>query len=322
MNPADEYVAMAALVDAGQPVETIAARFDVSERHVRQRLRLGKVAPELLDAFRAGAFSFDALIAFTIAADHAAQRAAWRQLTERHSCNITACEVRRHLTGHAVPLHSPIATFVGVAAYEAAGGTIMRDPFGRDDDGFLRDAALVRRLTIEKLEAKAEELRSQWAWAKAVFDPEYDFRRQYGQLRPQPGVLPPALTAELTGIEERLGALEGIDWDGWTDDLMAEADQLRERRDEIDEIANGLAFYTDEDRACSGCIVTIGKDGNFCLYQGLIDRSLADPVHKLSAKGMAGLFERGGEIEDNAFQQDLVAVSDPERIRARRRIDQ
>ena len=35
------------------------------------------------------------------------------------------------------------------------------------------DAALVRRLAIEKLEAKAEELRPEWAWTKAVLDPEY-----------------------------------------------------------------------------------------------------------------------------------------------------
>jgi len=45
---------MAALIDAGASVEAIAARFGVSQRHVTQRLRLrlGKLAPELLDAYR------------------------------------------------------------------------------------------------------------------------------------------------------------------------------------------------------------------------------------------------------------------------------
>ena len=59
MHPADEFVAMAALIDTGATVEAVAARFGVSERHVRQRLKLGKLAPELLDAFRAGNVSLD-----------------------------------------------------------------------------------------------------------------------------------------------------------------------------------------------------------------------------------------------------------------------
>jgi len=52
MHPADEFVAMAALIDAGAAIDAVATRFGVSERHVRQRLRLGKLAPELLNAFR------------------------------------------------------------------------------------------------------------------------------------------------------------------------------------------------------------------------------------------------------------------------------
>src|ERR1700731_193752 len=53
MHPADEFVAMAGLIDAGQPIEAVATRFGVPERHVRQRLRLGKLAPEPLHAFPA-----------------------------------------------------------------------------------------------------------------------------------------------------------------------------------------------------------------------------------------------------------------------------
>ena len=44
------------------------------------------------------------------------------------------------------------------------------------------DAALVRRLAIEKLEAKAAELRPQWAWTKAVLDLEYGFMAQYARV--------------------------------------------------------------------------------------------------------------------------------------------
>jgi ParB family chromosome partitioning protein len=49
MHPADEFIAMAGLIDAGQPIDAVATRFGVSEKHVKQRLRLGKLARELLD---------------------------------------------------------------------------------------------------------------------------------------------------------------------------------------------------------------------------------------------------------------------------------
>ena len=54
---------------------------------------------------------------------------------------------------------------------------------------------------------------------------------------------------------------------------MAEAAQLEERRTEIDETIDGLAVYSDKDRARAGCIVTIGDDGEFCLHEGLVERA-------------------------------------------------
>jgi ParB family chromosome partitioning protein len=110
MHPADEYAAMAALIEAGQPVEAIALRFGVSEKHVRQRLRLGKLAPELLEAFRAGSLSLEALTAFTLGADHAAQLAVWRQIKDQSY--VSPYTVRRLLTQSAVPLDSRLGLVV------------------------------------------------------------------------------------------------------------------------------------------------------------------------------------------------------------------
>jgi ParB family chromosome partitioning protein len=137
------------------------------------------------------------------------------------------------------------------------------------------DAALVRRLAIEKLEAKAAELRPQWAWTKAALDPEYGFLAQYARLRPQPAEVPPELAEEIEQIERRLGDLDDqeIPEEDWTADLAAEVEQLHERRAEIDDIIDGLAVYSDNDRARAGCIVTIGDDGEFCLHQGLVERA-------------------------------------------------
>ena len=50
------------------------------------------------------------------------------------------------------------ALFVGLDAYEQAGGIVLRDLFEHDDGGWLQDPALLDRLVIEKLQAQAETL--------------------------------------------------------------------------------------------------------------------------------------------------------------------
>jgi hypothetical protein len=84
MHPADKFAAMAAMIDGGATIDAVAMRFGTSERHVEQRLRLGKLAPELLDAYRNGDISLDVVTAFTLGANHAVQLAVWNQL-EDHS---------------------------------------------------------------------------------------------------------------------------------------------------------------------------------------------------------------------------------------------
>ncbi|MGE3282585.1 MAG: ParB/RepB/Spo0J family partition protein [Alphaproteobacteria bacterium] len=271
MHPADEFTAMAALIDSGATVEAVATRFGVSERHVRQRLKLGKLAPELLDAFRAGKLSLEIASAFTLGADHPAQLAVWGQIKDQHY--VSAHQVRRLLTGSAVPLDSDLGLFVGVEAYEKAGGQVTRDLFSTEDKGFLDDAALVNRLAIEKLEQKAAELRANWAWAKAVLDPDYGFLSQYRRIEPQPAEYSPEIAAELDRIEARLEELGELPDEELGDDLMMEAARLEERRDEIVEATEAEEVYSEADRKRAGVIVTVGDEGGFLIHRGLIERT-------------------------------------------------
>jgi ParB family chromosome partitioning protein len=224
----------------------------------------------------------------------------WNQL--KGNSYIQPYTVKRRLTESAVPLDSDLGTFVGAAAYEAAGGRITRDLFSGDEDGFLDDAALVKRLAIEKLEAKAAELRPQWAWTKAVLDLEYGFMAQYARVRPQPAEVPAELAAEIERIEQRLGELEDVDPAAWTAELAVEAEQLEDRRNEIAETIDGLAVYSDKDRARAGCIVTIGEHGDFCLHQGLVERS--------ASRG--GAAAHAGEPGDDGDEAPASAPSEDE----------
>jgi ParB family chromosome partitioning protein len=57
MHPADQFEAFAALITKGASVTDVAARFGVSEGIVTARMKLGRVSPRLVDAYRAGEMS-------------------------------------------------------------------------------------------------------------------------------------------------------------------------------------------------------------------------------------------------------------------------
>ena len=106
MHPADQVVAFLRLSEAGVTVAAIAARFGVTERLVEQRLSLGGVAPELLDAYRAQEIDLDTLKAFTVTTDHGRQRAVWEQVKEQ-GYRPSGWQVKRMLTEESVPAASP-----------------------------------------------------------------------------------------------------------------------------------------------------------------------------------------------------------------------
>lgn len=65
---------------------------------------------------------------------------------------------------------------------------------------------------------------------------------------------------------------------------MSEAEELEARRDELIETTEAEAVYAEGDRARAGYIVTIGDDGEFRLYEGLVERSTS-PADTRNADG-------------------------------------
>jgi ParB family chromosome partitioning protein len=58
--------------------------------------------------------------------------------------------------------------------------------------------------------------------------------------------------------------------------LGVEAARIGERYDQLIETSEEQRRYLPEDRARAGCVVTIGEDGEFEIYAGLIERSPGD----------------------------------------------
>ncbi len=271
MHPADQVVAFTRLADAGQSVSSIAARFGASERIVEQRLRLGNAAPELLDAYRADEIDLEVLKAFAVTTDRERQMAVWEQVAAQ-GYRPSAWQVKRLLTDERVPGATAIARFVGVEAYEAAGGAVLRDLFAHDDESgvWFEDPVLLTKLATGKLQAAADELATRWKWATAMIEVEWSDTARYGRIEPQPGTPTDEEQAEIAKLEARQAELAELDDDEWTQETVAEAESIETRLDEIEGAVEARAVFRREDLAMAGCIVTVGHDGSMQVIQGLV----------------------------------------------------
>ena len=168
MTPVDELFAWKALVAEGRSLEDIAADFGVTPLVVKRRLRLANVSPRLLADYQQGAVSLEQLMALAITDDHAAQEAAFYEVPQWQRSPES---LRDHLTRDEVDAsRDALARFVGVEAYEAAGGGIRRDLFADEKKGvFLTDAGLLEKLARDRLADAAESVRAEgWSWVEVT----------------------------------------------------------------------------------------------------------------------------------------------------------
>lgn len=264
MHPADQFEAFQRLaVEKAYGPDEIGARFGVSAHVVRQRLRLGSAAPELMAAYRAGTLALDQLMAFCVSEDQDRQR----QVLEQVGPHTPAYAIRRAMTESKVRVDDRRVRFVGVEAYAEAGGGVLRDLFTEDGGGWLEDVVLLDRLVGEKLAGLADDARERegWKWAEAAQD--YPDVSAFGRVYPVAVERSEADAAEIAALSEEY---DGIVSEADDDGLSSEADA---RLEEIDEAlqAFGPDFaYAPEARARAGVMVMLGHDGLARFERGLV----------------------------------------------------
>jgi ParB-like chromosome segregation protein Spo0J len=124
MHPADEFDAFRALIESGMPPADVAARFGVTETVVQKRLKLAKVSPKLIAAYREGEMTLQHVMAFTVTDDHEAQERVWHELAD---VDTDPDDIRAMLTEEEVTASDRRVKFVTLKAYEKAGGEVRRD---------------------------------------------------------------------------------------------------------------------------------------------------------------------------------------------------
>ena len=269
MSPADQLEAFARLIDAGSTVEEVATRFGVTAGLVERRLKLARVAPEIIEDLREGKMTLETVMAFTLSNDHARQLEVREAVSHLHAGGVHHT-VRRMLTDNAQSGNSRLARYVGVDTYKAAGGPVIEDLFSDEGSVLLEDGALLERLAVEKLERAAKKQGKGWKWCEAVLDFDYSAGLEFGRVYPEPQDLDPEIAEERETLGQRLEELEDLDPDAWTEALEQEADRAAERIEEIDRTERDSAVYSDAQRAIAGIIVTLDYQGAAKVEAGLV----------------------------------------------------
>jgi len=269
MHPADEFEAFARLADEGETAEHIAARFGVTPRHVEQRMKLSRVAPELLAAYRAGELTLDGLMGFTITDDHAKQMHVYESLAPWQLDD--AGTIRSALTEEMAEASSKLAIFVGLDAYRDAGGSIRTDLFG--EDIYLENPDLLHRLAADKLDAVRRQLEEEgWKWVEISPDRDWSVVSGCGRLRTRPVDAPPELLARKAQTEAELAHIEQALEDTESDELIEALDAAESTLAGIDEEIESHAAFDPAEIGQAGCYVTISHDGQLEIEKGLVRR--------------------------------------------------
>ena len=274
MSPIEELFAWKDLVAEGRPVEDIAADFGVTPLVVQRRLKLANVSPRLLADFEVQAVTLEQLMALAITDDHAAQEAAFY---ESPQWQRSPEALRDHLTSDEIDAgRDAVARFVGLEAYEQAGGGVRRDLFADDRNGiFLTDGALLDALARDKLAPMVEQVRAEgWAWVdaapRATSSELYQFQRARSTRR-EPSKAEAKRIARLEARQSTLQERLDDDNEDMTDEqaqaLQAEMDELG---NELDAIEQQLVEYPPAVVALAGAVVSLDPMGGVVVHRGLL----------------------------------------------------
>ncbi|MGL5010146.1 MAG: ParB N-terminal domain-containing protein [Paracoccaceae bacterium] len=268
LHPLDQFRAFVTLREKGQGEEAIAAAFFVTPQFVKQRLKLAAVAPALLEVYAEDGMTLEQLMAFTVSPDHVRQVQVWDAV--QTSWNKGAPAIRRMLTEGNVEASDRRAVFVGLEAYEAAGGTVLRDLFHGDDGGWLEDPTLLDRLVVDRLKANAEALATEgWKWIEVAADLPFGFSHGLRRLTGSPAPMSAdesavhaALLAEHAAIEEEYSGQPE-----YPDDIDARLGELEAAMEAIEQRP---VIFDPAEVARAGVFVTLDRDGDLAVYRGYV----------------------------------------------------
>jgi ParB family chromosome partitioning protein len=272
MHPADQFEAFAALIDQGESAADVASRFGVEESLVLKRMKLARVAPQLLVEYRSDGMTLECLMAFTVTDDHRRQLKVFKSLQEWQKDDPSA--IRAALTEKMIDASDKLARFVGLDAYTAAGGASRTDLFS--EEVYLEKPALLNRLAEKKLDGIRKELEAEgWNWIEINPERDYTLINRCSRVQPRLIDAPAELIEFKSQLDAELEQIEQALEDTESDALLDQQQAVRQQLDEVDEKLAAFVGVDAEHKALAGCFVSIGQDGT-----PFIDKGLVRPEHR------------------------------------------
>jgi ParB family chromosome partitioning protein len=330
MHPLLELQGFLRLIESGHCVAEVAARFGVTEAVVNRRLALARVSPVLLELYRTDKMTLDVLQAFTLTDNHTTQEQVWNDLQE---WDRNPQAIRQMLSNEDIPATDKRVRFVGLQAYESAGGVVKRDLFSEDEEGaYIVDAPLLTRLVDSKLQTLATQANADgWKWVEVQPQIDHQALGKFRRIRATPSPLPQQDATQVEELEQKLTELA----DQMENDPDADSDTLEEQDEEIQtQIATiqeqQVPSFPADTKAHCGVVVTIGHNGEAQLIYGLLrkedgaqltadhaneDAASAEPTTEHSQTYSAVLVEtltvvKTAAIAAELSQQPMIALAD------------
>ena len=293
MHPADQVVAFDYLTKKGMSIHDISIRFGVSECVIERRLRVARVAPVLLQAYRNSEIDLATLQAFTVTENQQKQINVYEN-HKKMPYSMNARMVKDDLTEGDVLGYDARVKFVGREAYEAAGGQVDCDLFAESDDRgiFYKDSALLEKLALEKLETEAEKLRGEWKWADTMIFHNWDTMSKLGRVRPQDGEYTDEENKEIEKLQDDYSTLRSKE--DWTSEDIEREEEITYRFQELDNLRTSRNKWLDKDKKNAGCMVMIGHDGELNIEKGLM---LPEDIDRLQKEKHGEPAEKAGVDE-------------------------
>jgi ParB family chromosome partitioning protein len=266
MDVMDEVSAFATLHREGNSADEIARRFGATRRHVEQRLALANLSPKIKAAWKRGDINLDAARAFCLLDDHARQDAVFRSLGKP----VThAASVRARLMEGRMRASDRLALFVGIAAYEAAGGSVIRDLFD-EDAVFVEDPALMLQLAEDKLQERRAALVAEgWSWTEVSLGTGRIEGASATRIQPDWREPTEEEAAEIERLKAELDALDAaLDQDSVEDDPRW--DQRDDLAGAIEAIRQSARVWNVELMAHAGVVLSLEHDGGVHETAGIV----------------------------------------------------
>ncbi|MEA9392672.1 ParB/RepB/Spo0J family partition protein [Acerihabitans sp. TG2] len=287
MHPADRLAAFHDMSVEGRTPEQIGDLLGFSTAYIKKYLKLNTMAPALLAALAQDEISLDQLAALSATDDHERQVSVWKNATYYNNGATPKNLRERVLTDEVSSTGNSLAEFVGVEAYEAAGGETRQDLLA--ETVIMTEPMKLEQVAISKLnEAAAAVAQAEgWAWSLGRIQPIRDY---YGEdekayrLDSAPTMLTQIEQVQITTKRQRIDEIESkIDEtddenDSGIDAFQAEIDNLEE---EIDSIRQGATDrgWTDELRRQRGVVAYLDS-GKILFHRGVMKVEDAKKIEK------------------------------------------